>query len=128
MTDAHPSSEQRMSCIYRAGCPKPNVCKEVGHCTSMGPEDLAYEKERDKRAAEYDRHIRHPSTEELAAQKAAARDKRRYVKFSCDGSHCIVTPDEADQMAKDGDWGEYQREDVWMTEAEFEALPEFGGF
>jgi len=27
-------------CIHRAGCPKPDVCREVGHCTSMTAEDL----------------------------------------------------------------------------------------
>ena len=28
------------SCIHRSGCPKPNVCREFGHCTSMTETDL----------------------------------------------------------------------------------------
>jgi hypothetical protein len=32
------------SCIHRAGCPKPDVCAEVGHCTSMRREDIDAEK------------------------------------------------------------------------------------
>jgi hypothetical protein len=32
------------SCIHRAGCPKPDVCGEVGHCTSQTREGLETEK------------------------------------------------------------------------------------
>lgn len=38
------TSVQKLSCIHRAGCPKPDVCAEVGHCTSMRREDLDAEK------------------------------------------------------------------------------------
>jgi len=34
-----------LQCIHRAGCPKPDVCREVGHCTSMTAEDLRMQKE-----------------------------------------------------------------------------------
>src|SRR5688500_11229288 len=33
-----------MNCIHRAGCPKPDICGEVGHCTSATREDLDMEK------------------------------------------------------------------------------------
>lgn len=32
------------NCIHRAGCPKPDVCREVGHCTSMSREDLTLQR------------------------------------------------------------------------------------
>lgn len=34
-----------LQCIHRAGCPKPNVCREVGHCTSMTASDLTKHRE-----------------------------------------------------------------------------------
>lgn len=40
MTVARTSDTQ---CIHRAGCPKPDVCKWVGHCTSMTATDLSLE-------------------------------------------------------------------------------------
>lgn len=33
----------KQQCIHRAGCPKPEVCGKVGHCTSMTVTDLARE-------------------------------------------------------------------------------------
>ena len=57
------------------------------------------------------------------------RDKKRFVKFCLDGQCCIVTPEEAVHMREDEeDPGAMTEEDVWMTEEEFEALPEFQGF
>lgn len=39
MTDLKTSD---LKCIHRAGCPKPEVCGKVGHCTSMMATDLLY--------------------------------------------------------------------------------------
>jgi hypothetical protein len=64
--------------------------------------------------------------EELQRQKAAARDKKRFVKVTFDGSSCICEPQEVGDMA-DGCDGAVLT-DVWMTEAEWEALPEFTGW
>jgi hypothetical protein len=33
-----------VNCIHRAGCPKPDVCAEVGHCTSQTREGLEMQK------------------------------------------------------------------------------------
>lgn len=66
------------------------------------------------------------SVEQLQVQKAATRDKRRYVKIAFDGTSCICEPREVGDMT-DGCEGAVLS-DVWMTEAEWEALPEFMGW
>ena len=66
------------------------------------------------------------STEELQRQKAAARDKRRFVKITYDGQSCIVEPRDLEGMT-DGCDGAVLT-DVWMTESEWENLPEFLGW
>lgn len=67
------------------------------------------------------------SSEQQAEQKHAARAKRRYVRMKVQGSSqvAIVPPDQVSDF-EDGE--EYIKEDVWMTEAEYEALPEFEGY
>lgn len=69
------------------------------------------------------------TTEQLAAQKRVATDKKRFVKLTYGRESCVCLPDEAEYML-DGeeDPSQFRREDVWMTEAEYEALPEFGGW
>lgn len=54
------------------------------------------------------------------------RDKQRYVKLTFDGSSCICEPHEAEQMVKDDP--SLMPSEVWMTVAEFEALPDFQGY
>lgn len=51
-------------------------------------------------------------------------EKKRYVRFRLpsDFLAVTVTPDVADEMITSGEWAEYSREDVYMTEAEFEAM------
>jgi hypothetical protein len=75
----------------------------------------------------------HPTTEQLAAQKAAARDKRRYVKVRPHKGEPWATfePREAEAFlanASIDDECDFETAEVWMTKAEFEALPEFGGW
>lgn len=66
------------------------------------------------------------TSEQLAEQKHQARAKRRYVKLSLGRTHCITHPAEAAGMLiEDAD---LISTDVWLTQAEFEALPEFQGF
>jgi catalase len=68
------------------------------------------------------------NVEQLAAEKAAARDKRRFVKLRLKGekSSCIASPREAQGMLADDP--DLTGEDVWMTIEEFEKLPEFAGW
>lgn len=33
-------SQSELQCIHREGCPKPEVCRQAGHCTSMTQTDL----------------------------------------------------------------------------------------
>lgn len=69
------------------------------------------------------------TTEQLAAQKASARDKRRFVKLTMYGSSCTVRPEEvADMMEGREPDDPMTQTDVWMTQAEYEALPEFMGW
>lgn len=63
---------------------------------------------------------------ELQQQKAAARDKKRYVKITYDGAPCICEPRDVDDMLDGCDGATI--EDVWMTVDEYEALPEFQGW
>jgi hypothetical protein len=54
----------------------------------------------------------------------------RYVRVKLKGQRgpvCICEPDEVSDFCDGGD-DEYEFEDVFMTQAEVEALPEFEGF
>jgi hypothetical protein len=66
------------------------------------------------------------TSEQLQAQKAIARDKKRFVRVSWDGQSCICEPREVGDMT-DGCDGAVLN-DVWMTDAEFDALEEFTGW
>lgn len=71
------------------------------------------------------------SAESLQQQKASLRDKKRYVRLRLRsggslGTSCISEPNEA--VAAMADDPELVGEDVWMTPAEFDALPDFGGW
>jgi hypothetical protein len=66
-------------------------------------------------------------TEELQAQKAAKRDKQRYMRVSHCGSSCVMEMHEAAALLTDAP-GVYDSAEVWMTRTEFEALPDFGGW
>jgi len=53
------------------------------------------------------------------------RDKRRYVRIVIDGTRCTMPPSEAlESLVEDVS----TVEDVWLTQAEYEALPEFAGW
>lgn len=69
-----------------------------------------------------------PSEEQQAEHKHQAQAKRRYValQFRGAGPKCIAEPGEASLMMIE-DPG-LTATDTWMTVAEFEALPDFGGF
>lgn len=71
----------------------------------------------------------HQSADELAAQKRAKTDKKRFVKLTLWGSSCICRPTEVADMLEGREPDDpIKQQEVWMTEAEFEALPEFQGF
>jgi hypothetical protein len=56
----------------------------------------------------------------------------RYVRVSLDGNHCVMHPSEGDTYLKDardgGDESPYVIADVYLSEREFEDLPEHEGF
>ena len=64
---------------------------------------------------------------------AFGEPRQRFVRVSLEGSnHCIMHPSEGDCYLKDardaGDEATYTVTDVWLSEREFEDLPEHDGF
>jgi len=63
---------------------------------------------------------------------ALGEPRTRYVRVSLNGSHCVMHPSEGDAYLKDardaGDESEYTVRDVWLSEREFDDLPEHNGF
>lgn len=53
------------------------------------------------------------------------QEKKRYIRFNCDGERITLTPRDAEQMIQDSEWGNYPREDVFLTDAEWEAMREY---
>lgn len=54
--------------------------------------------------------------------------KRKYLRLEHDGAHCVIEPHELETFAYDGEAGDLVITELWMSRAEFEALPEFTGF
>lgn len=63
---------------------------------------------------------------------AFGQPRTRYVRVSLNGSHCVMRPSEGDTYIKDardnGDESAYVVRDVYLSEREFDDLPEFDGF
>lgn len=63
---------------------------------------------------------------------ALGAPRTRHVRVTLNGSHCVLDAREGDryvQEARDaGDESEYTVADVYLSEREFDDLPEFGGF
>ncbi len=65
---------------------------------------------------------------------ALGKPRTRYVRVTLNGSHCVMLPSEGDCYVEtarnDGgpDWERYIVRDVWLSEREFDDLPEFDGF
>ena len=63
---------------------------------------------------------------------ALGEPRTRYVRVTMDGGHCVMRPQEGDRYVQDaraaGDDSEYAVADVYLSEREFEDLPEFDGF
>lgn len=57
-------------------------------------------------------------------------ERKRFVRITYDGSHLVVTPKDVQEHVGDGNLpeGEYKLTDVYLSEQEFEKLPEFDGF
>lgn len=51
---------------------------------------------------------------------------KRFVRVTFDGLSCICQPCDVEAMTDGCDGA--KTEDVWMTEAQWNALPEFGGW
>jgi hypothetical protein len=63
---------------------------------------------------------------------ALGEPRVRYVRVTLDRSHCIMTPPEAESYKIDAaHWepeSKYVYTDVYLSEREFDDLPEHGGF
>lgn len=63
---------------------------------------------------------------------ALGQPRTRYVRVSLDRHHCVMRPSEGDTYIKDardnGDESAYVVRDVYLSEREFDDLPEFDGF
>lgn len=63
----------------------------------------------------------------MAEERTKKRDKHPYVRVSHDGSSCVMEGQEAEALLKE-EPGVYDTTEVWMTRAEFGALPDFSGW
>lgn len=63
-----------------------------------------------------------------ARKMASRRDKHRYKRVSYDGASYICKPDEVEDLIDSDGATTYEISDVWMTDDEYEQLPEFEGF
>lgn len=63
---------------------------------------------------------------------ALGEPRTRYVRVSLRGNHCVMHPNEGDRYLQDardnGDDSPYVVRDVYLSEREFEDLPEHEGF
>jgi len=65
---------------------------------------------------------------------ALGEPRTRYVRVTLNGSHFVMHPSDGDcyiedaRNAGDPDWERYIVRDVWLSEREFDDLPEFDGF
>ena len=65
---------------------------------------------------------------------AFGEPRTRYVRVTLDGSHCVMHPSEGDRHLQDAREADdsaadrYTVRDVWLSEREFDDLPEFDGF
>jgi hypothetical protein len=53
--------------------------------------------------------------------------KIKFVRLTYDGISCLMTPDDALDLEKDGDT-KYEKSDVFITQDQFDNLPEFAGY
>lgn len=59
---------------------------------------------------------------------AFGNPRKRYVRLTVDGSHCVDKPENLTDNIGDMAPGEYTTADVFLSEREFNDLPEFDGF
>jgi hypothetical protein len=65
---------------------------------------------------------------------AFGEPRRRFVRVTLDGNHCVMHPSEGDRYLQDArESGDSEAEryviaDVWLSEREFDDLPEHTGF
>ncbi len=63
---------------------------------------------------------------------ALGEPRTRHVRVTLDGNHCVMTAEEGDaylaQARQNGDDPTYEVRDVYLSEREFEDLPEFEGW
>lgn len=65
---------------------------------------------------------------------ALGEPRTRHVRVTLDGSHCVMTAVDGDRFVEDAraagddDADRYEVRDVYLSEREFDDLPEFDGF
>lgn len=63
---------------------------------------------------------------------ALGEPRTRYVRVTLDGNHCVMSAVEGDRFLTEarnaGDESAYEITDVYLSEREFEDLPEHEGF
>lgn len=105
---------------------------------SDSSEELGLEPERDTATSEMSRLLDLSATQAVQINglmfDALGQPRRRYVRVTLNGNHCVMFPSEGDcyvedaRNAGDPDWERYIVRDVYLSEREFEDLPEHDGF
>lgn len=65
--------------------------------------------------------------ESAAGRVSKPTDKRRYAVLTFDGSACTVELETAVRIIEESEC-EYELTDRWLTQDEYEGLPEFNGW
>lgn len=70
------------------------------------------------------------NVDELQAVKAARRDKQKFLKLRPigGGPWCVCEPVEVMDLLDGDSPDKYETQEVWMTQAEYEALKDFEGW
>lgn len=121
----------------RTDCPEAPITES---CPMYSP-SLAFNKATRREAVNYWNMFQARLAELYSSQRchglkfdAFGKPRTRYVRVTLDGSHCVMHPSEGDRYVQDaraaGDAAadRYEVRDVYLSEREFDDLPEFNGF
>lgn len=109
-------------------------------CSGAEPSLSVFEDLLDQALAEYDSAPSAPVVDAAAERcqpdglkfDAFGEPRTRYVRVSLENDHCVMHPSEGDSYLKNArEWGDespYVVRDVWLSEREFDDLPEHNGF
>lgn len=70
------------------------------------------------------------SERDQQSPSASSTERTRYIRMrpKSGGAWCVCDPSEVDDIRDGAPEEEYEAEEVWMTDAEYEALGEFDGW